>query len=75
MILILTVIINYSYIFTIKKFYLHSSGVPLMGSEVPLVDIIDQLGVEVVSQRSKNPRVLQLAARCCRAMAGEFHEV
>ncbi|KAK3872993.1 hypothetical protein Pcinc_021955 [Petrolisthes cinctipes] len=48
----------------------NSRRTPLMGSEVPLVDIVDQLGVEVVSQKSKNPRVLQLAARCCRAMAG-----
>ena len=42
-----------------------------MGSEVPLVDLIDKLGVEVMSSRSKNPAVLYLAAQCCRAMAGE----
>lgn len=48
----------------------NSRRVPSMGSEVPLVDLIDKLGVEVVSQRSKNPNVLYLAAQCCRAMAG-----
>lgn len=48
-----------------------SAGVPSMGSEVPLVDLIDKLGVEVMSSRSKNPVVLYLAAQCCRAMAGK----
>ncbi|XP_045108228.1 LOW QUALITY PROTEIN: inositol polyphosphate-4-phosphatase type I A-like [Portunus trituberculatus] len=47
-----------------------SRRVPSMGSEVPLVDLIDKLGVEVMSSRSKNPAVLYLAAQCCRAMAG-----
>lgn len=44
--------------------------VPSMGSEVPLVDLIDKLGLAVHSQRSKNPEVLALASQCCRAMAG-----
>nr|XP_053629315.1 inositol polyphosphate-4-phosphatase type I A-like isoform X2 [Cherax quadricarinatus] len=48
----------------------NSRRVASMGSEVPLVDLIDKLGVEVMSQRSKNPSVLYLAAQCCRAMAG-----
>lgn len=48
------------------------SGVPSMGSDVPLVDLIDKLGLEVQSQHSKNPNVLVLAAQCCRAMAGMF---
>ncbi|KAG7171447.1 Inositol polyphosphate-4-phosphatase type I A-like [Homarus americanus] len=48
----------------------NSRRVPSMGSDVPLVDLIDKLGVEVMSQRSKNPNVLYLAAQCCRAMAG-----
>lgn len=43
-----------------------------MGSDVPLVDLIDKLGLEVQSQHSKNPNVLVLAAQCCRAMAGMF---
>lgn len=43
-----------------------------MGSEVPLVDLIDKLGQEVMSSRSKNPAVLYLAAQCCRAMAGQM---
>ncbi|XP_050686414.1 inositol polyphosphate-4-phosphatase type I A-like isoform X1 [Eriocheir sinensis] len=47
-----------------------SRRVPSMGSEVPLVDLIDKLGQEVMSSRSKNPAVLYLAAQCCRAMAG-----
>ncbi|XP_069194385.1 inositol polyphosphate-4-phosphatase type I A isoform X2 [Procambarus clarkii] len=48
----------------------NSRRVPSLGSEVPLVDLIDKLGVEVMSQRSKNPSILYLAAQCCRAMAG-----
>ncbi|XP_042884545.1 inositol polyphosphate-4-phosphatase type I A-like isoform X3 [Penaeus japonicus] len=48
----------------------NSRRVPSMGSDVPLVDLIDKLGLEVQSQHSKNPNVLVLAAQCCRAMAG-----
>ncbi|XP_064086446.1 inositol polyphosphate-4-phosphatase type I A-like isoform X4 [Macrobrachium nipponense] len=43
---------------------------PAMSSDVPLMDLIDKLGQEIQSQRSKNPNVLHLASQCCRAMAG-----
>lgn len=42
-----------------------------MGNDMPLMDLIDKLGQEVMSSRSKNPAVLYLAAQCCRAMAGQ----
>ncbi|XP_068243281.1 inositol polyphosphate-4-phosphatase type I A isoform X3 [Palaemon carinicauda] len=43
---------------------------PAISSDVPLMDLIDKLGQEIQSQRSKNPNVLHLASQCCRAMAG-----
>ncbi|KAK7074206.1 Type I inositol 3,4-bisphosphate 4-phosphatase [Halocaridina rubra] len=48
----------------------NSRRLPNMSNEVPLMDLIDKLGQEIQSQRSKNPNVLLLASQCCRAMAG-----